>query len=238
MARPLVGITFGETAGPARPTHPNRRSVTLGVEYVDAVADDGGLPVVVVPAGDDPADVVRRLDALVLSGGADVAPATYGAAPHPALGPTDEAVDRWEIALVRRALDDGLPVLAVCRGIQVLNVARGGTLWQDLPTEAGLEGHRQTAPGTEATHDVDVAPGSRLATVVGSGPLATNSFHHQAVRDVGAGLDVVARTADGVVEALEDRDAAFCIGVQWHAETLVGACPHRALFAALVDAAR
>jgi len=242
MARPLVGITTAElvlpqAGGPRRDGHPGQQKATLGLDYPQAVASGGGVPVVLTPVFDDPPEVLDRLDALVVSGGPDLTPSLYGATPGPELGPTDEEADRWELALLRRALDARIPVLAICRGMQVLNVARGGTLWQDLPSELGLEGHRQREHGSRTVHDVEIEDGSRLAGICGSGRLAVNSFHHQGIRDLGEGLRVVARAPDGVVEGLEDPDLPFAVAVQWHAESLIARPAHLALFAALVAAA-
>ncbi|MGE4428148.1 MAG: gamma-glutamyl-gamma-aminobutyrate hydrolase family protein [Solirubrobacteraceae bacterium] len=241
MTRPLVGITTAELVLPAggerEEGHPGQQKVALGLDYPQAVWAGGGMPVVLSPVFDDVTAVLDRLDALVVSGGPDLTSVLYGAAPHPALGPTDEDVDRWELALVRRALDVDLPILAICRGMQVLNVACGGTLWQDLPSEQGIEGHRQRAHGTEVTHDVEVEADTRLATICGAGRLAVNTFHHQAARDIGERLSVTARAEDGVVEGLEDPHGRFVVGVQWHAESLIARPAHLALFAALADAA-
>jgi putative glutamine amidotransferase len=167
-----------------------------------------------------------------LSGGPDIDPFAYGAAArHPELGSTLPEVDGFELAIARAADAAGMPLLGICRGAQALNVARGGTLHQHV------DGHRQDELATVPTQQVAVEPRSRLAEITGSGArLTVNSFHHQAVDVLGAGLRVVARSADGIVEAIEDRTRTLVLGVQWHAESLIEHAEHAALFDALVEA--
>jgi putative glutamine amidotransferase len=245
----LVGITTAELftpeqTRPAPESEPPQRKLSLGMDYPAAVAAAGGVPVVLPPMS--PADdaLLERLDALVVSGGPDIDPVLYGAKPHPQLGPVEHDADPRELAVLRAAEDRGLPILAICRGMQMVNVARGGTLWQDLPTDRPSPIlHRQTAPGSQPTHRVHVAPGTLLGRLTrgeddGGATLAVNSFHHQAVRELGEGLRVSARADDGVVEAIEATDRPFLVGVQWHAESLASRAAQGALFRALVDAAR
>jgi putative glutamine amidotransferase len=242
--RPLIGVTTSEvrvqeSARPMPEGDPPQREMVLGMVYAAAVQRAGGIPVVLPPI--PPADVaalLNRLQGVCVSGGPDLDPAAYHARAASELGPVEPELDAFELALVRGADAAGLPVLGICRGCQVLNVARGGTLHQHLPAVTdGLLNHRQTEPGRVATHTVEVAPGSRLAIIAGSGELEVNSFHHQAADRIGQGLRPVAWSPDGVVEAIEDPDALLYLGVQWHAEGLVGRPEHEALFAALVDAA-
>jgi putative glutamine amidotransferase len=244
----LVGITTAELFTPeqtipAAESEPPQRKLSLGMDYPAAVSAAGGIPVVLPPmsAGDDA--LLERLDALVLSGGPDIDPGLYGAHPHPHLGPVERDADPRERDVLRRAEERGMPVLAICRGMQLVNVSRGGTLWQDLPTERPSDlDHRQTGPGTRTTHDVEVDPDSLLGRLTGAadhGPtLAVNTFHHQAVRDLGEGLRITARSPDGVVEGIEATDHPFLVGVQWHVESLVADARHAGLFAGLVEAAR
>jgi putative glutamine amidotransferase len=194
--------------------------------------------VVVPPLPIDSIDAfLDRVDGVCLSGGPDIDPATYGADPHPRLGPTERSLDEFELALARTADERDMPVLAICRGAQVVNVARGGTLHQHLPDIVGetLE-HRQDASAKEVTHPVTVVRHSLLGSIVGQW-VHVNSFHHQAVRDLGAGLVVTATAPDGTVEAFEASDRSFMVGVQWHAECLVDRDEQAALFEALMVAA-
>ena len=170
----------------------------------------------------------------------DVNPKWYtdGEVVHPATEPPDDRRDAHEIALIREAVDRNVPILAICRGLQILNVALGGTLIQDLPSEVGAEwAHRQMAHSSEKTHCVRVVPGSRLAKIMGAEDLPINSHHHQAADAPAPGLVVTARADDGVIEALEKPDAKFTVAVQWHPENLSETdAPSRALFAAFAAA--
>jgi putative glutamine amidotransferase len=235
---PLIGVTTSELRAGKLATlrkhgEPPHAEMALGMTYVRSIEAAGGMPVVLPPIGlAAVAPLVERLDGICLSGGPDLDPEAYGADDrHAELGPTEPALDAFELGLARLAVGSGLPLLGVCRGAQALNVARGGTLHQHVA------GHRQTEHGTVPTHTVTVAEGTRLAALVGAGQLAVNSFHHQAVDRPGRGLRVTARAADGTVEAIEDPAGRFVLGVQWHVETLSAVAEHGALFAALVEAA-
>jgi putative glutamine amidotransferase len=229
--RPLIGVTTSEmrastlatTRRHGEPPHPE---MALGMTYMRTLEAAGAMPVVLPPVGDAGA-YLDRLDAICVSGGPDLDPGAYGARErHPELGPTEPSLDAFELALISGALEHGLPILAICRGAQALNVACGGTLHQHVP------GHRQTELATQPSHDVALVAGTRLHRIMGARELPVNSFHHQAVDRVGTGLRVVARASDGTVEAIEGP--GFVVGVQWHAETLI---EHRRLFEALVLAA-
>jgi putative glutamine amidotransferase len=231
--RPLIGVTTSElrashlatTRRHGEPAHPE---MALGMSYLRTLDAAGAIPVVLPPIGTDHlAPLIERLDGICLSGGPDLDPAAYGADErHAELGPTEPSLDAFELSLARLALIRKLPILAICRGSQALNVACGGTLHQHVP------GHRQIEMSTEATHHVEITPHSRLHRLVRTRTLAVNSFHHQAVDQVGEGLRVVATAPDGTIEAIEGE--GFVIGVQWHAETMVA---HMPLFEALVTAA-
>ena len=235
--RPLIGISTSELrSSPAmaeRQADPQRRELALGLKYLDAVAMAGGVPVILAPTAPEALDaLLDRLSAIVLSGGPDLDPSAYGAEPDPSLGPTEPELDRFELSLVQRADARRMPLLGICRGAQMLNVARGGTLVQDLP------GHRQDEPGDVRTHGVQLLRRSTTAALLGATDLAVNSFHHQAIDRVGDGLRITGRADDGLVEVVEDPSRDMVVGVQWHAECLVEDPVHLRLFRALVDAAR
>jgi putative glutamine amidotransferase len=213
--------------------------MALGMTYVRAVEVAGGIPVVLPPLnnGDVPR-MLARLDGLVLSGGPDLAPQAYGAQPHVELGSTEPRLDRFEYAMAREGVRQELPILGICRGAQTLNVARGGTLHQHLPDVVGdAIAHRQIDDGQLPTHPVVIAQGSMLATVLGATQLSVNSFHHQAVDRLGAGLCACAWAPDGTIEAIEDPAQPFVLAVQWHAETLRDLPVHLALFEELASVA-
>jgi putative glutamine amidotransferase len=240
---PLIGVTTSELrpAAYARSVpegDPPQAEMALGMVYMRAVERAGGLPVVLPPL--PPARVaslVAHLSGLCLSGGPDISPAGYGAPPHPELGPTAPALDAFELALARRADAVGLPLLGICRGMQTLNVARGGTLHQHLPDVTdGSVAHRQHDAAHVTTHVVHIAPDSLLAELVGAVELPVNSFHHQGVDRLGEGLRAVAWATDGTVEAVEGADPdRLVLGVQWHAEGLIDRIEQLGLFAALVE---
>jgi len=242
--RPLVGVTTSEVrraerTQPLPEGEPPQHEMALGMPYVRALARAGAIPVVLPPLRvDDVPSQLRCLQAVCLSGGPDLDPSKYGAAPAPELGPVEPALDEFELAVARVADAAGLPILGICRGAQALNVARGGTLHQHLPaiTDHSID-HRQTDPGWVETHPVHVAGDSRLARVLGLEELWTNSFHHQAVDRLGSDLTAVAWAPDGTVEGIEDPGERFVVGVQWHAETLDRGPVHPRLFEALVSAA-
>jgi putative glutamine amidotransferase len=242
--KPLIGVTTselrpGELTTLRRHGEPPNAEMALGITYVRAIEAAGALPVVMPPLA--PADVpalLARLDGLVLSGGPDLAPAAYDAQPHAELGATEPDLDEFEYAVAREALHLELPILGICRGAQALNVARGGTLHQHLPDVVGdMIAHRQREDATLPTHPVEVLAGSRLAGVLGTTQLSVNSFHHQAIDRLGAGLRACARAPDGTIEAIEDGALPFVVAVQWHAETLVNVAAHLALFLELVSVA-
>ena len=190
--------------------------------YVQAVQRAGGRPILLPPDpedAEDPSGVLDLLDALVVTGGAgDLDPALYGEEPHPETGPVQEVRDAYELALVRGALARELPILGICRGMQVLNVAYGGTIEQHLPDALGHEEHRHT-PGAFADHEVCLVPGSLAARAAGAERTPVKSHHHQGIKEVGSGLQVTGWAAeDEAVEALEDPSCPFVLGVLWHPE--------------------
>jgi putative glutamine amidotransferase len=244
MSLPLIGVTTSELrlGGEVRREphgEPPRVEMALGMSYLRAVERAGGLPVVLPPLElDRIAPLLERLSGVLLSGGPDLDPGTYGEAAHAELGQTEPQLDAFEVELAREADARELPILGICRGAQALNVARGGTLHQHLPDVTdGAVVHRQHEPGNVSTHKVRVSARSGLARVLGARHIAVNSFHHQGVAQLGRGLHATAWAEDGVIEGIEGRGKTLLLGVQWHAETLVDDPAQLALFERLVTAA-
>ncbi|MFI5006400.1 MAG: gamma-glutamyl-gamma-aminobutyrate hydrolase family protein [Solirubrobacterales bacterium] len=212
--RPTIGVTVG---------YDDRRAdfFVLRRDYIRSVEQAGGLPIILAPGRpDDASDLLDRIHGLVLSGGSDVDPALYGEAPHPKLGKVFRERDDFELALVREALARDMPLLAICRGHQVLNVALGGTLIQDIPSEVtgGLE-HDPRRERWERAHPVEIHEGTRLRDILKRGAVSVNSFHHQAIERLGDGLVVSARSCDDqLIEGVELAGRRFVLGVQWHPE--------------------
>jgi putative glutamine amidotransferase len=230
--RPLVALTMSYSKDP-------QVGFELHSSYVRSVEQAGGLALILAPGGPaDAAQLLDRVSGLLLTGGSDVDPASFGEARHPALKRVIPERDAFEIALCREALRRDLPLLAICRGQQVLNVALGGTLYQDLASQVpnALE-HSADGERWQTSHDVVLLCGTRLRSILGVERLEVNSFHHQAVKDVGPGLVVSARSpADGVIEGVESQAHRFVVGVQWHPEDFVGrSAAFAPLFAALIE---
>ena len=210
--------------------------------YVQSVLQSGAIPVILPPAigAARAAGALEGIDALLLSGGEDVDPAWYHAEPSPALGDVDRERDLFELALFAAARQRNLPILGICRGFQLINVAMGGTLWQHLPGERpSAIAHDSGAGRSARSHGVSIASGSRTASVLGRTELDVNSFHHQGIRDLAPSLTATGWAPDGLVEAVEgEAEAPWLLAVQWHPEELTGdaASPDRGLFAALVAA--
>ncbi|RMF24469.1 MAG: gamma-glutamyl-gamma-aminobutyrate hydrolase family protein, partial [Deltaproteobacteria bacterium] len=190
-------------------------SYRLPREYIDCLTA-AGLETIIVPAGSGAA--LDRADGLVLAGGGDIDPRTYGGKPHPTNYMVDHERDTLELRLLDRALAAGMPVLAICRGMQILNVAFGGDLVAHVPERYGEAVRHRLPPREPVAHQVRVACGSRLAAALGATEVCVMSWHHQAVDAVGEGLSVSAHAEDGVVEALETEDGGWVLGVQWHPE--------------------
>ena len=240
--RPVIGIP---AAALERPSAPGAAYFQFNGNYPASLAASGALPVI-IPLDlteDALTDLFDRLDGLCLAGGVDVDPALYGEARHSALGKVDAARDVTELTLARRALAADLPLFGICRGIQLLNVAAGGSLYQDLaaqvPTARQHDYSHSDSPWECPVHAVRVAEGSQLAALLGTGEIMTNSFHHQAVKEVAGAFVPVAWTSDGVVEGIEAPGHRFALGVQWHPEGMFATDPlARELFAAFVEASR
>lgn len=218
----------------------SREDSLTGRNYSQAVAAAGGLPSMVAVLDPELAGgYVALADALVITGGVDLDPSLYGAAPAGLLGAVDERRDAFELALYRAFRAAGKPVLGVCRGHQLINVAEGGTLHQHVPAVPGAWQHEQKDTRGAPLHPVTLAAGSRLARAFGTEQLKVNSYHHQAIDRLAAGLVATAHTGDGLVEAVEERTGSFVLGVQWHPEMAFMAHPEqRAPFDLLVEAAR
>lgn len=241
MHRPVIGITasqFIETANHGViPRH------SLSKAYSDAVHRAGGTPIILPFMADLATNLLDIIDGLILTGGADIDPARFGdQTVHPKTYDILADRDEAELRLTAGAMERDLPLLGICRGIQVLNVALGGTLYQDVADQFSTEvGHRQQERGIpveEPGHDVTVARGSLLARTYGEEPISVNSFHHQAVKDVAPGLVATGTSPDGLIEAIESTDRSFVLGVQWHPELMFAHhTRHLAPFTSLVEAA-
>ena len=213
-------------------------------DYEESVRRAGGEPTILDPATQRPADVVRSFDGVLLAGGGDVLPSIYGEREHPTFGASEPGRDEYEIELVRLVLERDLPIFAICRGIQVLNVARGGTLIQDIPSEvAQAQPHDVREPRVAIAHDVWMTSGSLLERLMrerfeGEDSVPVNSRHHQAVKQLAPGLVVSGTAPDGVIEAIEDPSKTFCLGVQWHPENFYRTGEFRPLFEGFLKACR
>jgi putative glutamine amidotransferase len=228
--RPVIGITtYAQEASWGVWRLP---AALIPLDYVDAIERAGGRPVLIPPSEEGVAETLDTLDGIVFSGGADLDPARYGADPHPETDTPQARRDAGEMALLEAALERDMPTLAICRGFQLLNVARGGDLVQHLPDEVGTDEHKQV-PGVFAQHPVEVKDGTRLARMVGARSHVT-SHHHQGIGRVGEGLVETAWAGDSTLEAVEDPSRRFVVGVQWHPE----AGEDQALFESLVEEAR
>ncbi|HEY2768986.1 MAG TPA: gamma-glutamyl-gamma-aminobutyrate hydrolase family protein [Solirubrobacteraceae bacterium] len=238
-ARPLIAVTTSELRRPeTEPVpqgEPPRLELALGTLYPQAIERAGGIPVIIPPLRPNTVGpLLDTVDGVCIPGGPDLQPRCYGQAPHPELGPTEPRIDALELAVVTEADARGLPLLGICRGMQVINVARGGTLHQHLPDAVGeVIRHRQQVHGSIPTHGLTTAPNSRVRALLGPGTLGVNSFHHQGVDELGQDLVVTAWAPDGTIEAIEEPGPRIVLGVQWHAE---GLRAHAPLFECLVAA--
>ena len=234
MNRPRIGVS-----GVVRAWDGGRRT-GVNAAYVDATLAAGAIPLILSPliGPEAGAEALAGLDGLLLTGGEDIDPARYGADPSPRLGAVSRERDAFEVALFEAARRHGLPTLAVCRGLQLVNVALGGSLWQDLPTERpGPVDHDAAGARAHRTHAVRCSPGSRAAKALAAESVVVNSFHHQAVRQLSASLIATGWAGDGVIEAVESAEGEpWLLAVQWHPEELQAEArsPDRGLFAALV----
>jgi len=239
MTRKIVGITCSSSA--SSPGENARQY--LNTTYVKAILNAGGVPVIIPNIVDNELveSYISSIDGLMLSGGVDVDPKCFGEERHERLGIVDASRDSTELALLKRALAVDMPIFGICRGIQTLNVALGGTLYQDLPDQAPSSIHHQQTevkiPRDQFSHSIRIEGGTRLKTIVGRDEMGANSMHHQALKSVAPGLVVTAHAEDGVIEAVEGPNHRFLIAVQFHPEETA---PHdkysRRLFEAFVGA--
>ena len=239
MSSPIIGVTTSYI--PPEPDTSGQFAV--GEKYIQAVLRAGGLPVMLpldIPA-DGLAELLSRVDGLLLTGGADIDPARFGGVPHPRVYGVLESRDDQEIRLVQLAAEQGKPFLGICRGIQVINVAMGGTLYTDIGDQLPNPLKHDQFPGIPRdylAHEVTVEPGSLLEKALGGRAFPVNSLHHQGVERLAPGLKAVACAPDRLIEAVELPGHPFGLGVQWHPEWLQEHEPHRQLLRVFVDAAR
>ena len=236
--RPRIGLTTVFSLKDD-PESISKYGLALNIDYIDAVRQAGGLPIP-LPHCDTPDEVSQLLDTLdgvLFTGGMDIQPERFGQPTHTKTDAMDPRRDATEFELFAQAEQRRFPALGICLGIQLINVARGGTLLQHLPDAPGCTLQHQQKMTPDA-HDLTIAANTRLADIIGAETISTNSRHHQAVDQLGCGLTATAHATDGVIEAIEDPDHPFLLAVQWHPENLADRAEHLALFRALVDAAR
>ncbi len=234
VPRPVIGIACAVLPAQWGPWH--QPAAVVAADYIRQVQTAGGIAVVIPPQPGDPGEVLDRIDGLMLTGGNDLQASLYGDEPHAEAEAPDPVRDAWEFALVRDCIGRDMPFLGICRGMQVMNVAFGGSLTQHLPESLGTTDHRRTTGSFDGNdHLVDLRDGSLVARAAGEVVHSVPSHHHQAVDRVGEGLLLSGvSSGDGVAEAIEMPGCRFALGVQWHPE----ADPTSAVIAALVDAAR
>ena len=235
---PLIGLTTNDEKNSS-----GNPIVTLGAHYIRAILQAGGMPVLIPNQLPEAAwqELYKRLDGLLLTGGGDIAIEIFDGEPHPEVGEADPERDALELPLLRADAEDGKPFLGICRGLQVVNVALGGTLYTHVPDQlpGGLKHAWHVGyPRNYLAHPVRVEEGSRLAQILDEPQLGVNSLHHQGIKDLAPGLKAVAFAPDGLVEAVELPGHPFGLAVQWHPEWLVEHESARRLFKAFVDAAR
>ena len=229
MTKPLIGI-----GSDVLRKQGERDRAFVYTTYVDSLRRAGAIPVLIPPQPENAADVVDDLDGVLLAGGDDFDPSVYGEPRHPSVEPMDPRRQENELSLARAARERGIPTLGICLGVQVMNVAAGGTLIQHIESDID----HASEPSDRHRHEVAIDGGTRLARIVGEHELEVNSSHHQAIKEIGSGLRVTAHAPDGIVEGLEDPRHPFYVGVQWHPEDMSGEESASAIFGAFVEAAR
>lgn len=233
MTKPIIGIGTDVQS----PTGERERAF-IYLTYVEALRRAGAIPVLVPPQPENAKEIVDELDGVLLAGGEDCDPALFGEQRHPTVEPMDPRRQTNDVSLAEAARERGIPTLGICLGVQVMNVAAGGSLVQDIDSQMETEIQHASEPENRARHDVLVEQGTKLAAILGERELNVNSSHHQAIKRVGEGLRVTALAPDGVIEGLEDPKHPFYIGVQWHPEDMSGEASATGIFGAFVDAAR
>lgn len=230
MTKPIIGIGSDVYSLEAE----RRDRAFAFLTYVEALRQAGAVPVVIPPQPENAAELVEQLDGVLLAGGPDCDPAVYGEERHPTVEPMDPRRQNNDLSLARTARERGIPTLGICLGMQVINVAAGGSLIQNLESSI----RHESDPEHRLRHDVTIDGGTYLAQILGERELNVNSSHHQAVKDLGRGLRVTAHAPDGVVEGVEDPKLPFYLGVQWHPEDMADEESARRLFGAFIAAAR
>jgi putative glutamine amidotransferase len=233
LTKPIIGIGTDVQS----PTGERERAF-IYLTYVEALRRAGAIPVLVPPQPENAKEIVDELDGVLLAGGEDCDPALFGEQRHPTVEPMDPRRQTNDVSLAKAARERGIPTLGICLGVQVMNVAAGGSLVQDIDSQMETEIRHASEPENRARHDVLVEQGTKLAAILGERELNVNSSHHQAIKRVGEGLRVTALAPDGVIEGLEDPKHPFYVGVQWHPEDMSGEASAAGIFGAFVDAAR
>jgi putative glutamine amidotransferase len=234
LNKPIIGIGADVQVTPGE-----RDRAFVYMTYAEAVRRAGAIPVLVPPQPENSAELMATLDGFLLAGGEDCDPAAYGEERHPTVtDPMDPRRQENDLSLAEAARSHNVPMLGICLGLQVMNVAAGGTLIQDIDSQHDTEIQHASIPEDRARHDVIIEQGTQLASVLPAGEYNVNSSHHQAIRKVGEGLRVTAHAPDGIVEGLEDPRHPFYLGVQWHPEDMTGETSASELFAAFIEAAR
>lgn len=233
MIKPIIGIGSDIESPEGKREH-----AFTYLTYVEAVRRAGAIPVLVPPQPENAEQLMQELDGFLLAGGDDCDPAVYGEERHPSVEPMDARRQANDLALAEASRKHQVPMLGICLGVQVMNIAAGGTLIQDIDTQHETEIRHASEPEDRGRHDVIIEKGTHLASVLPANELNVNSSHHQAIRKVGEGLRVTALAPDGIVEGLEDPRHPFYLGVQWHPEDMTGEESASTLFAAFIEAAR
>ena len=234
MSKPIIGIGTDILTTPG-----HRERAFVYTTYVESLRKAGAIPVLIPPQPENASDVVETLDGVLLAGGYDCDPSEYGEEAHPSIEPMDPRRQSNDLSLAKVARERGIPTLGICLGLQIMNVAAGGSLVQDIDSQMETDIEHVSDPDDRARHDVRIERGTKLAKILdGTIEMNVNSSHHQAIKDVGEGLRRTAHAPDGVVEGLEDPRHPFYVGVQWHPEDMPAADSATKIFRALVEAAK